>query len=155
MHTYVLEREQFLPIGIKEAWEFFSTPRNLSKITPPDMGFEILPPFDDEPMFSGQLIDYRVRPLLGIPVRWTTRIGEVGTLEYFTDTQLRGPYQKWEHLHTFEEKDGGVLMKDRVEYALPFGIIGRIAHSLFVRSRLEKIFDYRVSVLDKIFPGRK
>lgn len=151
MRTFLLEREQFLPISVAEAWKFFSTPRNLAKITPPDMGFEILAPFNDEPMYSGQLINYRVRPVLGIPMNWTTKIGEVKHGEFFTDTQLKGPYSLWEHLHTFEEKDGGVLMKDKVEYALPLGILGRIAHSIFVKSRLEQIFDYRVDVLKKTF----
>jgi len=155
MRTYLLERQQFLPISLVEAWTFFSTPRNLETITPPDMGFEIKPPFNDEPMFEGQLIEYTVRPLLGIPVNWTTRIVKVKEPEYFTDTQLKGPYRLWKHTHTFIPQDGGVLMKDRVEYALPFGIIGRIAHALFIRKRLEQIFDFRVHKLTDIFGERK
>ncbi len=151
MQTYLLEREQFLPVSRATAWQFFSSPRNLATITPPDLGFQILPPFNDEPMFTGQLISYKVRPLLGIPVKWTTEIGDVSEPAYFTDKQLKGPYTKWEHLHTFEEADGGVLMRDRVEYALPFGMLGKLGHSLFIRKRLEQIFDFRVQVLTDIF----
>ncbi len=109
--THVIEREQFLPISLEEAWGFFATPRNLADITPPDMGFEIRQPFDGRPMYTGQLIRYTVRPLAGIPLQWVTRIDEVEPLHMFVDTQLKGPYKRWWHRHTFEAVQGGVLMR--------------------------------------------
>ena len=151
MRTFCLVREQFLPISLEEAWRFFSTPRNLERITPDNMGFKILPPFDDEPMFEGQRISYIVRPLLGIPLKWETLIKNVDEPRSFTDQQVRGPYRLWVHTHTFESVEGGVNMRDEVEYALPFGIIGRIAHGVFVRKRLEQIFDFRVQTLNATF----
>jgi ligand-binding SRPBCC domain-containing protein len=149
--TYVLSRKQFLPITLEHAWEFFSTPRNLAEITPPDMGFEIIQPFNDEPMHQGQKISYRVRPVLGIPVKWTTLIGAVKPMESFVDTQLKGPYRKWEHTHTFRSVDGGVDMEDHVLYQLPFGPLGSLLHWLFIHRRLEQIFNYRVQTLNLIF----
>ena len=155
MAKHVLERTQFLPITLEEAWTFFSTPRNLALITPPDMGFVIREPFDERPAFAGQLISYTVKPVAGIPLTWVTRIDEVEAPRRFVDTQLKGPYQRWWHLHTFESADGGVLMHDRVEYELPLGILGELAHDIFVRRRLKRIFDYRFATLETMFRDRK
>ncbi|MBX2979948.1 MAG: SRPBCC family protein [Flavobacteriales bacterium] len=151
MARHILEREQFLPISLEQAWGFFSTPRNLALITPPEMGFVIQEPFDGRDAYTGQLIRYTVKPLLGIPLTWVTRIEEVQAPTRFVDTQLRGPYTLWWHLHTFEEVDGGVLMRDRVEYELPLGPLGELAHRLFVRRKLERIFAYRFAVLETRF----
>jgi ligand-binding SRPBCC domain-containing protein len=155
MAVRVLERQQLLRTGLQEAWEFFSTPRNLARITPPDMGFVIREPFDDRPAHTGQLITYSVKPLLGIPVTWVTRIEEVQAPYRFVDTQLRGPYKRWWHLHTFEETAEGVLMRDRVEYEMPFGALGEALHDLVVKPRLKRIFDHRWAVLDVLFAGRR
>lgn len=152
--THVLEREQFLPLSLEEAWAFFATPANLAVITPPDMGFEIRRPFDDRPMYTGQLIRYRVRPVLGIPLTWVTRIDTVEPLHVFVDTQLKGPYKRWWHQHTFEAVPGGVLMRDRVEYELPLGPLGELAHGIFVRQRLKHIFDFRFRKLQELFRNR-
>jgi ligand-binding SRPBCC domain-containing protein len=153
MAGYVLEREQFLPIPIEEAWAFFSTPRNLAVITPPDMGFRIREPFQDVETYAGQRITYTVRPLLGIPLTWVTLIEEVSAPQLFVDTQLKGPYKRWWHLHTFEAVPGGVRMRDRVEYELPMGPLGKLAHAIFVRRRLEHIFDFRRAKLEELFPA--
>ncbi len=149
--THVLEREQFLPIPLEAAWNFFATPRNLARITPPDMGFEIRQPFDDRPMYAGQLIRYTVRPIGRIPLRWVTRIDAVEPMRMFVDTQLKGPYKRWWHKHTFEPVEGGVLMRDRVEYELPLGPLGELAHATFVRKRLKHIFDHRFITLQQLF----
>jgi len=154
MAQYVLEREQFLPISVEEAWAFFSTPRNLAKITPPDMGFVIREPFDERETYAGQRITYTVKPLLGIPLTWVTLIEQVHAPNRFVDTQLKGPYKRWWHLHTFEEVPGGVLMRDRVEYELPLGFLGDLAHGIFVKRRLEHIFAYRFTTLEKLFGTR-
>lgn len=152
MSVYVLERDQVLPIPLEEAWDFFSTPRNLSRITPGGMGFTIHEPFDDRAAHTGQRIRYTVRPLLGIPLTWVTRIEDVVPPRRFVDTQERGPYRKWRHTHTFEPVPGGVRMNDRVEYELPLGPLGDLAHSLFVKRKLRTIFDFRRKALESIFP---
>lgn len=147
---YQLYREQFLAIPIDKAWNFFSSPQNLSLITPPEMRFNIISSDINKPIFEGMLIDYKIRPLMGIPLHWKTEISHVVFQKVFTDKQIRGPYKKWEHTHTFIEQEGGVLMKDELIYELPFSFIGTLAHALFIRKKVEAIFDYRKSVLDKI-----
>jgi len=151
MATHILERSQLLKTSLQEAWEFFSTPRNLSRITPTEMGFAIREPFDDRPAHTGQLITYTVKPLLGIPLKWVTRIEEVQAPYRFVDTQLRGPYKRWWHEHTFEEVEGGVLMRDRVEHELPLGFVGEAIHDVVVKGRLKRIFDHRWAVLETLF----
>lgn len=154
MALHVLERSQTLPITVDHAWSFFSTPRNLALITPPGLGLVIREPFDDRPAFNGQLISYTVRPLLRIPVRWVTRIESVEAPHRFVDTQLEGPYRLWRHTHEFEAVPDGVRMKDRVEYELPLGALGELAHRLWVRRELDRIFDHRTQTLSKILrPG--
>ncbi|MEZ4756228.1 MAG: SRPBCC family protein [Flavobacteriales bacterium] len=153
MAQHVLERSQLLPISLEEAWSFFSTPKNLARITPPEMGFVIREPFDNAPAHAGQRITYTVKPLLGIPLTWVTLIEDVQAPHRFVDTQLKGPYKRWWHLHTFEAVEGGVLMRDRVEYELPLGPLGEIAHGIFVKQRLKHIFNYRLKTLGKLFPG--
>jgi ligand-binding SRPBCC domain-containing protein len=150
--THTLEREQWLPISVHEAWAFFSTPLNLAKITPAEMGFVIREPYNSGPMREGQLITYTVRPLLGIPLTWVTRIDAAEGPHRFVDTQLKGPYKRWWHEHTFVEKDGGTWMKDRVEYELPFGPLGELMHALVVKNKLKDIFDFRFRALEQFFP---
>ena len=151
MKTYNLHREQFLPISIREAWDFFSDPANLSKITPADMGFVIHTKLDGAPMKEGMRIEYTVRPMLGIPLNWVTRIGAVNEPVMFVDTQEKGPYALWEHTHTFKEEKGGIMMTDSVNYGLPLGILGDIAHAMFVKKRLNDIFDFRFKTLEAFF----
>ncbi len=151
MAIYQYTAEQFLPISISKAWDFFSSPKNLSKITPPEMDFKILTQLEDKEIYEGMLIDYTVKPMLGIPMYWQTKIINVTPLEVFADTQLKGPYKLWHHTHTFVEKDGGVLMKDVVQYELPLGPLGDWVHSLFVRKKIDSIFAYRKQVLKKLF----
>jgi ligand-binding SRPBCC domain-containing protein len=155
MALHFLTREQLLRTTLEEAWAFFSTPRNLARITPPDMGFVIREPFDDRPAHAGQLITYSVKPLLGVPLTWVTRIEEVEAPHRFVDTQLKGPYKRWWHEHTFEEVEGGVLMRDRVEYELPLGPLGEVVHDLVVKGRLKHIFDHRWAVLEVLFAPQR
>lgn len=139
---YTLHREQLIPATIERVWEYFSTPRNLNEMTPPDMAFE----FEfggDEPMYAGQVIGYRVAILPGVRVRWLTQITHVEPRRYFIDEQRVGPYRLWIHEHRFDPVDGGVRMRDHVIYALPLGPLGDLVHALFIRRRLEEIFDYR------------
>ena len=152
MKQYELNQSQWIPIGIEEAWSFFSRPENLQKITPRKMNFNILTKNLPEEIYSGLLIEYKVSPVLGIPLNWITRIEDVEKPYRFTDTQLKGPYKLWHHTHLFEEKDGGTLMRDKVLYKLPLGPIGRFAHWLFVKNQLTHIFEYRRKALKDIFP---
>ena len=149
MHVY--KAEQFLPISIEKAWAFFSSPKNLSVITPPSMEFKILSDLEGEDIYEGMLIDYRVKPLLGIPVRWQTEISDVKENYSFTDQQLTGPYKVWKHTHTFIAQKDGILMTDEIHYKLPMGWLGTIVEKLIVRNKIKSIFEYRKNILNKIF----
>ena len=146
-----LYREQQLNCDIETAWDFFSCPKNLSKITPKDMGFTVLTDYNSEQITEGMVIDYIVSPLLKVPLKWRTRITHVEPNKSFTDFQEKGPYKYWNHFHEFIPNKDGVLMKDTVDYELPFGFLGKIAHRLFVKKKLAHIFDFRYSVLEKLF----
>jgi len=149
MRTHTLVREQIVHAPLNRVFGFFSNPENLSRLTPPELGFVILtpPPIGMRP---GALIDYTIR-LMGIRVRWTTLITGFDPGRSFVDEQLKGPYSFWHHTHTFREVPGGTLVRDEVRYALPFGILGSLAHALFVKGRLEEIFRYRARVIGEIF----
>lgn len=145
-----LTREQKLPVPRETAWEFFSSPRNLDEITPPDIGFKIIGDVAPK-MHEGQVITYRIRILPFIRVKWITRILEVKEGVHFVDNQEKGPYKFWHHLHTFEDIPGGVLMRDIIHYGIGFGPFGKIAHFFFVRRKLESIFDYRRVMITRRF----
>ena len=148
--VYTLEVSQFLKIDMNEAWKFFSSPENLATITPPGMGF-VITSGQPEKMFPGQIITYKVSPFPGFVTNWITEITHVLAGSYFVDEQRFGPYQMWHHIHRFEEKQSGVLMTDQVSYKLPFGFIGRIAHGLFVKAQLKRIFEFREQKLNELF----
>lgn len=149
-----IERKQFIPITLSEAWAFFSDPGNLPRITPPEMGFQITTPIYKDAVYPGMIIAYIVKPMLSIPVRWITEITQVKDREYFIDDQRVGPYKLWHHQHFFKQVEGGVEITDIVHYQAPFGIIGQIAEMLFINRKVKHIFDYRNSALLDIFPVR-
>jgi ligand-binding SRPBCC domain-containing protein len=120
-------------------------------MTPPWLRFELLTP--DVELRKGARIDYRL-VLHGVPIRWTGEIVEWVPGIRFVDVQRKGPYRLWHHTHSFEAQDGGTLIRDRVRYALPFGPLGRLAHALFVRRDLERIFDFRRDAAARLLPGR-
>ncbi len=148
---YELHTKQLLRIGIDEAWEFFSSPMNLSTITPPHMNFRILSGFEEGITREGMLIAYKVSPVLGIPLTWVTKIINVDAPHSFTDTQLKGPYAEWIHTHRFRAVSGGVEMIDELKYRMPLGLLGKLVHALFVRRQIEDIFAYRYKALDQRF----
>jgi len=150
-----LERSQQLNCNIQTAWSFFSSPHNLSRITPANMKFKVLSNDKNENIYEGMTMDYTVTPLFGIPVSWKTKIVQVNELRSFTDFQLKGPYKLWRHYHEFIPNGQGVLMKDTVAYKLPFGIIGDITHYLLVQKKLKQIFDYRNRVLELLFNSKQ
>jgi ligand-binding SRPBCC domain-containing protein len=147
---YSLEVTQFLKISLTEAWDFFSSPGNLSKITPEHMGFEITSGTPAK-MYTGQIITYKVSPFPGVKTNWVTEITHVSEGSFFVDEQRFGPYRMWHHEHHFEAKDDEVLMTDHVSYKLPLGFLGRMAHSLFVKNQLTQIFVHRESCLERLF----
>ena len=151
MNTYIYHTRQELPVTIGKAWDFFSSPRNLSLITPPELDFRITAIPDSNEIFEGMIIDYTLKPLPGFTTRWKSMIDRVRKPYLFADRQLLGPYKFWEHTHNFTETPKGVLMTDEVKYILPLGPLGRIAHLLIVRKQLQKIFEYRRATLHKIF----
>ena len=152
MQFYNIKTTQQLPISLNEAWDFFSSPNNLAKITPPEMGFIITSDRKDgENMYAGQIITYIIKPMFGIPVKWMTEITHVKEGEYFIDEQRFGPYKLWHHRHSFKQTDHGVEMYDEVNYVLPFGFIGKIAQALFIRKKIEGIFKYRTVVVENLF----
>lgn len=146
-----LFREQQLNCDVETAWKFFSSANNLSEITPKDMGFTVLTEMKDDEIYAGMLIDYYVSPLFGIKMKWQTEITHVDFQKSFIDFQRKGPYKLWNHRHEFIPNDEGVLMRDTIDYELPMGFLGEIAHSLFVKKKLEYIFDYRFRVLSRLF----
>ncbi len=152
MKVYSLVREQHVPYSSEEVFVFFAKPENLQRITPPSLGFRILTP-SPIAMKEGRLIDYTLK-VLGISLHWRTLITAYEPPRRFVDEQLKGPYRFWHHTHTFREDDGGTVIGDEVRYALPFGPLGRVAHGLYVRRDLERIFEYRSEVIAQIFPDR-
>jgi ligand-binding SRPBCC domain-containing protein len=141
------------PLPLDKVFEFFEDPLNLARITPPNLGFVVKTPGPIE-MRQGTIIDYTIR-WLGLPVKWRTLITEYQPGKYFVDEQSRGPYKLWRHHHEFSVVDGASLISDRVEYQLPMGIIGRLAHGMIVGRQLQRIFAYRQRAIARIFgvPG--
>lgn len=148
---YSLKTVQKIPVSKEEAWQFFSNPANLQTITPSNLGFKIISKHHGDRMYPGQIIEYKVAPLLGIPMYWMTEITHVEQGKYFVDEQRFGPYALWHHQHHFREIEGGVEMTDIVHYRIPYWIFGRIANTLFVKAELKKIFDHRFRVVEERF----
>jgi ligand-binding SRPBCC domain-containing protein len=141
---------QTLPISLEAAWDFFSNPTNLSKITPKDMN---LIPTSELPKksYPGMFITYKVKPLLGIPMLWVTEITHLRENEFFVDEQRLGPYRIWHHQHHFKAVKGGVEMTDIVDYRLPGGPIGVIMEKLFIGGKVRSIFEFRNKRLIELF----
>ncbi len=137
----IYERTTILRAPLPRVFDFFSEPGNLARITPPATRFRIVAG-PARRLRESDRIEYRLR-VFGLPWRWASRIDSWRENESFSDVQERGPYKSWRHTHTFRETAEGVEMHDRVEYELPFGILGRLAVGWLVRRELEKIFEYR------------
>lgn len=150
MKIYTLHTKQQLPITMETAWNFLSNPKNLKTITPDYMGFEILSGAD-RACYAGQIIQYIVTPVLGIKTKWVTEITHVQEGSYFVDEQRFGPYSLWHHKHFIKEIPGGVEMEDIVDYKVPMGILGQLAHPIVVKPKLKEIFEYREQKLIELF----
>lgn len=151
MAAHSIKTVQKIPVSLDEAWSFFSNPANLQAITPEGMGFTIISKHHGDIMYAGQLIEYKVRPVAGIPLYWMTEITQVKDRAYFIDEQRFGPYSLWHHQHHFKEIPGGVEMTDIVHYKNPLGFLGRIANALFVKNKLKTIFDFRYQKVEELF----
>lgn len=148
MNVHRLQREQYVDRPLPDVFDFFAEAHNLERITPPWLSFTVLTPEPIE-MRVGAQIDYRLR-VHGIPLRWTSRIEDWEPGRSFVDRQLRGPYGLWHHRHTFAEHGQGTVVRDEVDYAMPFGAVGDLAHPLFVRRDLERIFAYRHEAVPRL-----
>ncbi len=147
---HVLKRTQHLSIGLDKAWDFFSDPKNLPRITPPNMAFRLIGDAPDR-MYAGQILNYTLSPLPGFRANWTTEITVVNEPYLFIDTQIMGPYKIWHHQHHFKAQGMGTEVTDLIHYALPFGPLGNLVHPFLVRPHLEAIFDFRKKVLQRQF----
>ena len=139
-----LDTVQWFPRRIEHVFGFFADARNLERITPPWLGFQILPPMPA--IEAGTKIDYRIR-LHGLPLRWQSEITVWDPPHRFVDEQRRGPYRSWIHEHRFIARDGGTEVRDSVRYSVPGG---RLVDRLFVRRDVRRIFEYRATTLQGI-----
>ncbi|MDF2433566.1 MAG: hypothetical protein JWP44_3197 [Mucilaginibacter sp.] len=154
MKTYLLKAEQTIPVSLADAWDFFSSPLNLAKITPKAMNFSVTSDFNpDTKIYAGMMITYKVSPVFGIKMNWMTEITHVKDGEYFVDEQRFGPYALWHHQHHFKAIKGGVLMTDILNYAIPYGIIGRLGNTILVDKQIKKVFSYREKAINELFGG--
>ena len=151
--THVLEADQWVPTALDDTFEFFADAANLEAITPPFLHFHILTPLPME-MCEGALIAYSMR-LNGLPVRWLTRIEEYAPGVRFVDRQVRGPYRRWIHTHTFEAERDGTRVRDRIEYELPWEPLSTPLHRLYVRPTLDRIFEHRRHVIARLLGDQK
>ena len=152
MKIHRLEVVQELPISLDQAWQFLSTPKNLDAITPEDMSFQIISGADEK-AYAGQVITYKIRPLFNIPMNWVTEITQCVENKYFIDEQRFGPYKFWHHQHHISETPDGVLMRDILHYALPFGWLGELMGKLFIHKKIKGIFAFREKKLLQLFSG--
>ncbi|MDB0063150.1 SRPBCC family protein [Crocinitomicaceae bacterium] len=151
MAFYQIKTEQRIPAKMEEVWEFMRSPKNLKKITPEHMGFDVITKDIPDEMYPGMIIAYKVSPLFGIKMTWVTEITHVEEGKYFVDEQRVGPYKVWHHEHFIREENGEVVMSDIVTYIPPFGFIGAIANSILIKKQLKDIFDFRFKAVEKEF----
>ncbi len=148
---YTLTSEQVLPLTLEQAWDFFTVPTNLDKITPEEMNFKIT---NDPPSktYRGQIITYKIGLLPGINANWITEITQLEDRKFFVDEQRFGPYAMWHHEHHFEDiGEGKVIMRDIVNYKLPLGFIGDFFGGAIIKNKVKSIFEGRFHILEKTF----
>ena len=147
---YTLKSVKEVKTSIDKAWGFFSSPKNLSKVTPDDMGFKVTSELSDN-MYVGQIISYQVCPFPGLKMNWVTEITHINNKMFFVDEQRFGPYKMWHHEHLFLQKGEYVEMTDKVSFKVPFGFIGRLFTPFIVIPQLKKIFNYRNQKIEETF----
>ncbi|MBC7642330.1 MAG: SRPBCC family protein [Flavobacterium sp.] len=150
MKIYTFCNKQNVPISVDQAWEFLTNSDNLSKMTPSEMNFQKISQ-DNRPLYAGQIIQYSVTPIFGIPAKWVSEITQIKEKQYFVDVQLYGPYAMWHHKHFVKEIPGGVEIEDLIDYKIPLSFIGQILHPFVVKPKLEEIFAFRRAKLIQLF----
>ncbi len=156
MAVHSLEAIQKIPASLPEVWELFSNAANLARITPVNLGFRVISRRLPAKIYPGLIIEYTLKPVLGIPVYWMTEITHVNGNSFFADEQRKGPYRLWHHQHHFREIEGGVEMTDIVHYQNPLWLLGELANTLFVKKQLRDIFSYRFHKVNELlghWPG--
>lgn len=148
---YSLTYTQNIPLTLEKAWEFFSSPQNLRLLTPEYLDFKITNSLPGSTMYPGEIIVYTIKPLCKIPMTWVTEITHVKERLYFIDEQRVGPYSIWHHEHWFKPIDGGVEMRDILYYKMPFGVVGKLFHTLKVQNDIQAIFRYREEKIKELF----
>jgi ligand-binding SRPBCC domain-containing protein len=151
MAAHSIKSIQKIPITIEQAWAFYSNPANLQQITPDNMGFKVISRHHSDSLYPGQIFEYKVSPVLGIPLYWMTEITHVNAPAYFVDEQRKGPYAFWQHQHHFKSIEGGVEMTDIIHYKNPLWLLGGLANSLFIKKKLRQIFEYRFKKVEGLF----
>lgn len=153
MPIYTLRRTQVVALPLDGCWSFFSNPANLSRITPPQLGFRVRSELPGK-IYPGLMIRYTVSPLLGIPMTWLTEITQVQKPHFFVDEQRVGPYRLWHHEHSFRAVgDTETEVSDLVHYVPPLGPFGAVVNALVIRRQLEAIFDFRAAQFAEIERG--
>ena len=151
MAIHTLETRQVIKTSLEQAWDFFSSPGNLARITPPDLGFTVLSPPAGR-IYAGMMIEYKVSPLFGLAMTWLTEITQVREGSFFVDEQRVGPYAIWHHEHHFREVGPGLAeVHDRVTYVPPFGMLGELVHPFLIKPQLDKIFAFRETAVAEAF----
>mgnify|MGYP001379450966 FL=1 len=150
MYTQIIKK-QLIKTDIENLWDFMSSPKNLDRITPKEMKFNIKSKNKDQKMYEGMIITYTVTPLLNIPLNWVTEITHIKKNKYFVDEQRVGPYKMWHHEHIFEQKEDGILMTDIITYVPPMGVLGKIANFLFINKKVKNIFFNKKKIIDQLF----
>lgn len=148
---YTLYATQTVDKEIDFLWDFFSKPSNLNKLTPEDVEFKIISGKSDD-FYAGKIISYKIKPFKLVTLNWITEISQVKEGSYFIDNQISGPYKMWHHEHHFKSNnDGTTEIIDKVKYKVPFYILGRISHKIFIKRKLIKIFNFRQKKINELF----
>jgi ligand-binding SRPBCC domain-containing protein len=155
MKIYSLYREQLVRASLADTWKYFSNPKNLRHITPRELGFRVVTADLPDEIYPGLFIEYKVSPILRIPLTWVTEITHVEAGKMFADEQRIGPYRIWSHKHFFRKDGRFTHMTDRVDYALPAIPLASVANALVVRPKLEHIFNFRKAVVDSLFSDKR
>lgn len=148
MALHRIEHRQVVPVDLDTAWRFFSDPRNLARMTPPEMALIPTGPVPDH-MHAGMIIPYRIRPFPRLSFEWVTEITHVVERQFFVDEQRSGPYAFWHHQHHFREATGGTEVRDVIHYRLPFAPLSDVLLGHLVRRRVNAIFAFRRRALEQ------
>jgi ligand-binding SRPBCC domain-containing protein len=150
MKLYDLIRTQHLPIPLDQAWQFFTDPYNLLKITPEWLAFRIVSGSGSR-LYPGMIISFRVTPVFRLNYLWVTEITQVNAPHFFVDEMRFGPYRFWHHQHRFTANANGVTVEDIIHYAIKGGLVGQLLNRILVRPQLNEIFTFRSRALEALF----